>query len=180
MLARWARLSRARPWLFQACLPVPPAVVLPGSVGAAGHARWAGAGPGFHAHDLAVMFLGYLAIVAQLLVERAGLLGAGAWVGSVGILFHRRRMGLIIPAMFVRAFQGPHRPQQWVRRQRQAQPGIMLAALVLRVPPQLCRRLTGAGCICRRGVVPGFASSACGCAAPIAPRIDGRNIEPAA
>ncbi len=57
--------------------------------------------------ELAVMYLGYLAIVAQLLIEFAHLIVAPAWVGSVSVhVFSFGVMGLIIPAMLVRISKG--------------------------------------------------------------------------
>lgn len=57
--------------------------------------------------ELAVMYLGYLAIVAQLLIEFANLLIAPVWVGSVSVhVFTFGVMGLIIPAMLVRISKG--------------------------------------------------------------------------
>ena len=89
--------------------------------------------------DLAVMFLGYLAIVAQLLVEAAGLLGAGAWVGSVSVhLFTVGVMGLIIPAMFVRISKGHTGRKVAFDAGDKLLIWIMLAGLVVRVVlPQL-------------------------------------------
>lgn len=62
---------------------------------------------GFRRLELAVMYLGYLAIVAQLLLEMLGLLGVGAWTGSLSThVFTFGAMGLIIPAMLVRISLG--------------------------------------------------------------------------
>ncbi len=57
--------------------------------------------------DIGIMHLGYLAIVAQLLVEFLGHFVPVAWVGTVSIhLFAFGAMGLIIPAMIVRISKG--------------------------------------------------------------------------
>lgn len=57
--------------------------------------------------DIGIMYLGYLAIVAQLLVEFLGHVIHIQWVGSVSIhLFAFGAMGLIIPAMIVRISKG--------------------------------------------------------------------------
>ena len=127
--------------------------------------RGLAAGLGFTRIDLAVMFLGYLAIVAQLLVG-APACSRGAWVGSVSVhLFTFGVMGLIIPAMFV-ASQGPHRPAGGVRCGDKLVLWIMLAALVLHVVPR-CQLLPAAygrwvHLSAGRGCWPS-ASSACAC-----------------
>jgi len=89
--------------------------------------------------ELAVMYLGYLAIVGQLLLEFVVLTGAPGWVGSVSVhTFTFGVMGLIIPAMLIRIskghtgrkvmFDGGDRLVLWV----------MMAAFVLRIVlPQL-------------------------------------------
>ncbi|AYH42992.1 NnrS family protein [Azoarcus sp. DN11] len=57
--------------------------------------------------ELAVMYLGYAAIVAQLLLEFAVLHASPGWVGSVSVhVFTFGVMGLIIPAMLVRISKG--------------------------------------------------------------------------
>ena len=89
--------------------------------------------------DIGIMYLGYLAIVAQLLVEFLGHIVHIEWVGSVSIhLFAFGAMGLVIPAMIVRiskghtgrkaAFDAPDKLALW----------IMMLAFVLRiVAPQI-------------------------------------------
>jgi uncharacterized protein involved in response to NO len=172
--------------VFQAWLPVLPAALLLGLLAALLAVRFVGWRPdlGFTRIDLAVMFLGYLAIVAQLLVEAAGLLGAGAWVGSVSVhLFTVGVMGLIIPAMFVRISKGHTGRKVVFDAGDKLVLWIMLTALVLRVVlPQLCRRPTGAGCTCRRGHGSwASASSACACCRASSPRAStARSIEPGA
>ncbi|MCC4116516.1 NnrS family protein [Aromatoleum toluclasticum] len=57
--------------------------------------------------DLAVMYLGYAAIVVQLLLEFTALHASPAWVGSLSVhVFTFGVMGLIIPAMLVRISKG--------------------------------------------------------------------------
>jgi uncharacterized protein involved in response to NO len=57
--------------------------------------------------DIGIMYLGYLAIVAQLLAEAAGRLLPVSWAGAVSVhLFAFGVMGLIIPAMLVRISKG--------------------------------------------------------------------------
>ncbi|MDP4029072.1 MAG: NnrS family protein [Gallionella sp.] len=89
--------------------------------------------------DIGIMYLGYFAIVAQLLVEFLGHIVHIEWVGSVSIhLFAFGAMGLVIPAMIVRiskghtgrkaAFDAPDKLALW----------IMMLAFVLRiVAPQI-------------------------------------------
>lgn len=89
---------------------------------------------GFRRLELAVMFVGYLAIVAQLLVELAGRVAAPQWVGSVSVhLFTFGVMGLVIPPMLVRISKGhTGRPVVFDRGDRLLI-WIMLAAFGLRV-----------------------------------------------
>ena len=57
--------------------------------------------------DLAIMYLGYSAIVAQLLIEVITALASKSWVGSVSVhVFTFGAMGLIIPAMLTRICNG--------------------------------------------------------------------------
>jgi uncharacterized protein involved in response to NO len=57
--------------------------------------------------DLGIMYLGYAAIVAQLLLEFLGHLAPPAWVGTVSThVFGLGAMGLIIPAMLIRIARG--------------------------------------------------------------------------
>lgn len=57
--------------------------------------------------ELAVMVLGYAAIVVQLLLEAYALYAVPAWVGSVSVhVFSFGVMGLIIPAMLIRISKG--------------------------------------------------------------------------
>lgn len=57
--------------------------------------------------DIGVMYLGYLAIAAQLLVEFFRLGGHSAWTLSISVhVFTFGAMGLIIPAMLIRISKG--------------------------------------------------------------------------
>ena len=57
--------------------------------------------------DLGVMYLGYLAIVAQLLIEFLALGFDITWTGTVSVhIFTFGAMGLIIPAMLIRICKG--------------------------------------------------------------------------
>ena len=57
--------------------------------------------------DIGIMYVGYLAIVGQLLVEALGHVVNFVWVGSVSVhLFTFGAMGCVIPAMIVRIANG--------------------------------------------------------------------------
>ena len=57
--------------------------------------------------DLGIMYLGYLAIVTQLLINAATPFADIAWVGTVSVhVFTFGAMGLIIPAMLIRISKG--------------------------------------------------------------------------
>lgn len=61
----------------------------------------------FRRLDIGIMYLGYLAIVAQLLIEAADRLGHPAWVGTLTVhVFTFGAMGLVIPAMLIRISKG--------------------------------------------------------------------------
>ena len=61
----------------------------------------------FQRLDIGIMYLGYLAIVAQLLIGCLNLVAPQAWAGSVSIhVFTFGAMGLIIPAMIIRIANG--------------------------------------------------------------------------
>ncbi|HMM55750.1 MAG TPA: NnrS family protein [Candidatus Desulfobacillus sp.] len=94
---------------------------------------------GFSRLDIAVMYLGYLAIVLQLLVFAYEQLARTVWVGSVTThLFTFGVMGLIIPAMIVRLSKGHTGRKVVFEKTDKAVLWIMIAALLLRVLlPQL-------------------------------------------
>ncbi|MCX7149994.1 MAG: NnrS family protein, partial [Rhodocyclales bacterium] len=57
--------------------------------------------------DLGIMYLGYIAIVLQLLAEFLGQIAPPAWVGALSVhVFALGAMGLIIPAMLIRISKG--------------------------------------------------------------------------
>ena len=57
--------------------------------------------------DIGIMYLGYFALLAQLLIEAARPLAPFVWVGTVSIhVFTFGVMGLIIPAMLIRISNG--------------------------------------------------------------------------
>lgn len=57
--------------------------------------------------DIGIMYLGYLAIVAQLLVDALGRFVELPWVGTVSVhLFTTGVIGLIVPSMIVRIAKG--------------------------------------------------------------------------
>lgn len=57
--------------------------------------------------DIGVMYVGYLAIVAQLLLEALQTLAPVAWIGAVPLhVFTFGAMGVIIPAMLIRIGKG--------------------------------------------------------------------------
>ncbi|MDP1634614.1 MAG: NnrS family protein, partial [Gallionellaceae bacterium] len=57
--------------------------------------------------DIAVMYLGYLAIITQLLIHFAGWAFQPVWVGAVSMhVFTFGAMGIIIPAMLIRISKG--------------------------------------------------------------------------
>lgn len=57
--------------------------------------------------DIGIMYLGYLAIIAQLLINVATSFTGTTLIGTVSVhVFTFGAMGLVIPAMFVRIFKG--------------------------------------------------------------------------
>jgi len=95
--------------IFQAWMPPTLAVVLLVILAALLLYRFARWRPdlGFRRLELAIMYLGYLAIVLQLLLEILALLGVHGWVGSLSVhVFTFGAMGLIIPSMMVRISLG--------------------------------------------------------------------------
>lgn len=96
-------------------------------------------GPALRRLDLGIMYLGYLALALQLLIEFYGSVWPQVWVGALSMhVFSFGVMGLIIPAMLIRISKG-HTGRKpgfdgldlWVLK-------IMLAGFALRlVMPQL-------------------------------------------
>jgi uncharacterized protein involved in response to NO len=89
--------------------------------------------------DIGIMYLGYLAIVAQLALEFLGQVVAIAWVGTVSVhLFTFGAMGLIVPAMITRISKGHTGRKAAFDTRDRAVLWLMLAALLVRVVlPQL-------------------------------------------
>jgi uncharacterized protein involved in response to NO len=89
--------------------------------------------------DLGIMYLGYAAIVLQLLVEFLGRVAPPAWVGAVSThIFGLGVMGLIIPAMLIRIAKGHTGRKVVFDAGDKAVLWIMIAAFLLRVAaPQL-------------------------------------------
>ena len=57
--------------------------------------------------ELAIMYLGYLSIVGQLLLSAIDRVAPVAWVGTVAVhVFTLGAMGLVIPAMLIRIAKG--------------------------------------------------------------------------
>jgi uncharacterized protein involved in response to NO len=113
-ILRDLRLDMAIKWLavalvFAEWLPMPFAAMLEFLLAALLLWRFAF----WHPHkalfrlDVGIMYLGYLAIVAQLVVDGIGRFVELPWVGTVGVhLFTVGAMGLIVPAMVVRISKG--------------------------------------------------------------------------
>lgn len=91
-------------------------------------------GKAFSRLDIGIMYLGYLAITAQLLASGMGRFIDLAWTGTVTVhLFSVGAMGLILPAMIVRISKGhTGRPVVFDRGDRTVL-WIMIAGLALRV-----------------------------------------------
>ncbi|MCK9283458.1 MAG: NnrS family protein [Rhodocyclaceae bacterium] len=89
--------------------------------------------------ELAVMYVGYAAIVAQLLLEAAAANGSPPWVGSMSVhVFTFGAMGLIIPAMLIRISKGHTGRKVAFDAGDKLALSMMLAAFAVRVVlPQL-------------------------------------------
>lgn len=89
--------------------------------------------------ELAVMYLGYAAIVAQLLLEFSAQIGSPVWVGSVSVhVFTFGVMGLIVPAMLIRISKGHTGRKVTFDAGDRLVLWIMLVAFILRIVlPQL-------------------------------------------
>jgi uncharacterized protein involved in response to NO len=88
--------------------------------------------------EIGIMVLGYLAIVAQLLIDALPPPGKLGWVGTVSVhAFTFGTMGLVIPAMMIRIANGHTGRKVIFGRFEKAVLWIMIAALFLRlVGPQ--------------------------------------------
>ena len=89
--------------------------------------------------DIGIMYIGYLGITAQLVVQALAQLGVGTWTGSVSVhLFSFGVMGTVIPAMLIRICKGHTGRKVAFDALDRAVLYLMLAALALRiVAPQL-------------------------------------------
>jgi uncharacterized protein involved in response to NO len=84
--------------------------------------------------DIGIMYLGYLAIVAQLLLQFVALLAQPAWVGSLPMhVFTFGAMGLVIPAMLIRIVNGHTGRKVVFDRLDKAVLWIMIAGFVIRI-----------------------------------------------
>lgn len=84
--------------------------------------------------DIGIMYLAYLAIVAQLLIEALAAVTPIAWIGSVSVhVFSFGAMGLVIPAMLVRICKGHTGRKVVFERLDKAALYIMLAGFVARI-----------------------------------------------
>lgn len=89
--------------------------------------------------DVGIMYIGYLCIIGQLLIEALGHVITFVWVGSVSVhLFTFGTMGVIIPGMIIRISKGHTGRKVVFDGIDRAVLYIMLTALVVRVLlPQL-------------------------------------------
>lgn len=84
--------------------------------------------------DIGIMYVGYLAIAGQLLVEALGHVADFVWVGSVSVhLFSFGAMGCVIPAMIVRIAKGHTGRKVVFDAADRAVLYVMLGALAIRV-----------------------------------------------
>lgn len=88
----------------------------------------------FRRIDIGIMYVGYLCIVGQLLIEALGHVVNFVWVGSVSVhLFTFGTMGAVIPAMIIRISKGHTGRKVVFDGLDRAVLYIMLLALVVRV-----------------------------------------------
>lgn len=127
--------------VVESVLPAPVAAALAGVLAALLLFRFAFWAPlrAMRRIDLAVMYLGYLAIVVHLLMVAASRLWSPAWVGAAAVhVFTLGAMGLVIPAMIVRIVKGHTGRKVTFDGGDKLVLWLMLAALALRVAaPQL-------------------------------------------
>jgi len=88
----------------------------------------------FRRIDIGIMYVGYLAIIAQLLIESLGHVVNFVWIGSVSVhVFTFGAMGCVIPAMLIRISKGHTGRKVVFDSFDRAVLYIMLLALVVRV-----------------------------------------------
>ncbi|MCB1932007.1 MAG: NnrS family protein [Candidatus Accumulibacter sp.] len=84
--------------------------------------------------DIGIMYLGYLAIVAQLLLQFLAQIAQPAWIGSLPMhVFTFGAMGLIIPAMLIRIVNGHTGRKVVFDRLDKSVLWIMIAGFVFRI-----------------------------------------------
>lgn len=84
--------------------------------------------------DIGIMYLGYAAIVLQLLAEALAALAAPGWIGTLPVhVFTLGAMGLILPAMLVRIAKGHTGRKVAFEAADKLALWLMIAAFVLRV-----------------------------------------------
>ena len=93
----------------------------------------------FRRIDIGIMYIGYLAIVGQLLIEALGHVMNLVWIGSVSVhLFTFGAMGCVIPAMIMRISKGHTGRKVVFDGLDRAVLYVMIVALVMRiVVPQI-------------------------------------------
>ena len=93
----------------------------------------------FRRLDIGIMYLGYLALAGQLLIESMGVFAPVAWIGSVSThVFAFGVIGLIVPAMLIRICKGHTGRKVAFDRGDKLVLWIMMAAFVMRiVAPQI-------------------------------------------
>ena len=145
-ILRDARLDLTIKWLavaliFAELLPAPLAGVLEFILAAVLLWRFTFWHPAkaFTRLDIGIMYLGYLMIVAQLIVSGIGRFADLPWVGTVAVhLFTVGVMGTILPAMIVRISKGHTGRNVVFERADKAVLWIMIAGFIARViAPQL-------------------------------------------
>ncbi|MFZ2269527.1 MAG: NnrS family protein [Azonexus sp.] len=88
----------------------------------------------FRRIDIGIMYVGYLAIIAQLLIESLGHVINFVWIGSVSVhVFTFGAMGCVIPAMLIRISQGHTGRKVVFDAFDRAALYIMILALIIRV-----------------------------------------------
>jgi uncharacterized protein involved in response to NO len=89
--------------------------------------------------DIGIMYIGYLAIVSQLLIEALGHVWQFVWIGSLSVhLFTFGAMGSVIPAMIIRISKGHTGRKVVFDALDKLVLYVMLAALFVRVvAPQI-------------------------------------------
>ncbi|WP_300452230.1 NnrS family protein [Accumulibacter sp.] len=97
----------------------------------------------FRRLDIGIMYLGYLAIVGQLVLEAIGQLAHPEWLGSLPMhVFTFGAMGLIIPAMLIRIANGHTGRRVAFDRLDKGVLWVMVAGFVCRIiAPQLAPAL---------------------------------------